>query len=33
MAVFPVWDRDLLSQPTGHQAGGVRYQAQSHEQL
>jgi len=33
IAIFPVQDRGLLSQPTGHQAGGVRDQTQSHEQL
>jgi hypothetical protein len=38
MAIFPVWDRELLSQPSdhkvrGHQARGVRDQTQSRKQL
>jgi hypothetical protein len=38
IAVISVWDRDLLNQPTdhqacGHQARGVRDQTQSREPL
>jgi hypothetical protein len=38
IAIFPVWDRELLSQPTDHQACGhqarcVRDQTQSRKQL